>query len=935
MNDKSRSEESNNASRKVGVNQGNYNENIGGDYNQGDSHKHYYAAPEPKEINPNTPSNLNQAGSANFVGREEQLEELHQLLQQNEQVSISAIAGMGGIGKTELALQYALTYQDEYPGSLCWFSVRGENLVTQIIEFARSRLKVFPPDELNSDQAKLDYCWQNWRSETSLIVLDDVPNYGKFYREKIKPYLPPRTNKIKVLMTSRERPGANIPRIDLDVLSKANALELLESFIGKTRIEAELEQAQELCKWLGYLPLGLELVGRYIDLDGNLTIEKTLKRLERKKLEAIALLDPEQADMNAQLGVASAFDLSWGILSPEAQELGCYLSLFDSEPFKWTWVETAWIISEDEEEREDGTEDLEHLRNVQLTQRNLLKAVPENQAYQLHSLIAQYFRAKLEKGEQATELKQKFCKVVIEISQSIPHTPTIQEIEAVTIAIPHLINVAQELTEYIDNENLFWSYVGLGSFYRGQGLYNQAEQWLEQCLNSCRERLGEKHPHVATSLNNLAALYDNQGRYESAEPLYLQALELRKQLLGEQHPDVATSLNNLAALYDTQGRYESAEPLYLQALELRKQLLGEQHPHVATSLNNLAGLYESQGRYESAEPLYLQALELRKQLLGEQHPHVATSLNNLALLYDAQGRYESAEPLYLQALEQRKQLLGEKHPHVATSLNNLAALYRAQGRYESAEPLYIQALEQRKQLLGEKHPHVATSLNNLAELYDAQGRYKSAEPLYLQALELRKQLLGEQHPDVATSLNNLALLYYAQGRYESAEPLYRQALEQRKQLLGEQHPDVATSLNNLALLYYAQGRYESAEPLYRQALEQRKQLLGEQHPDVAQSLNNLAALYYAQGRYESAELLYLQALEQRKQLLGEQHPHVATSLNNLAALYYAQGKYKSAEPLYLQALEIAKSVLGENHPSTKTIQDNFTYCYDDEISPDA
>ena len=884
MNDKSRSEESNNASRKVDVKQANYNENIGEDYIQGDSHKHYYAAPEPKEINPNTPSNLNQAGSANFVGREEQLEELHQLLQQNEQVSISAIAGMGGIGKTELALQYALTYQDEYPGSLCWFSVRGQNLVTQIIEFARSRLKVFPPDELDSDQAKLDYCWQNWRSETSLIVLDDVPNYGKFYREKIKPYLTPQTNKIKVLMTSRERPGANIPRIDLDVLSEAKALELLESFIGKTRIEAELEQAQELCKWLGYLPLGLELVGRYIALDDNLTIEKTLKRLEKRKLRARALLNPEQADMNTQLGVASAFDLSWEILSPEAQELGCYLSLFDSEPFKWSWVETAWIISEDEEEREDGTEDLEHLRNVQLTQRNLLKAVPENQAYQLHSLIAQYFRAKLEKGEQTTELKQKFCKVAIKISQSIPHTPTIQEIEAVTITIPHLINVAQELTEYIDNENLIWSYLGLGSFYRGQGLYNQAERWLEQGLSCCRERLGEQHPDVATSLNNLALLYGTQGRYDEAESLFIQALELTKQLLGEQHPHVASSLNNLAALYDAQGRYESAEPLYLQALEQRKQLLGEQHPHVASSLNNLAALYESQGRYNEAEPLYLQALELRKQLLGEQHPDVATSLNNLALLYRVQGRYESAEPLYLQALELRKQLLGEQHPDVATSLNNLALLYESQGRYNEAEPLYLQALELRKQLLGEQHPHVATSLNNLALLYESQGRYNEAEPLYLQALELLKQLLGEQHPHVASSLNNLAALYRAQGRYESAEPLYRQALELYKQLLGEQHPHVATSLNNLAELYRAQGRYESAEPLY------------------------------------------LQALELYKQLLGEQHPHVATSLNNLAELYRAQGRYESAEPLYRQALEIAESVLGENHPSTKTMQDNFTYC---------
>ncbi|MEL6439431.1 MAG: NB-ARC domain-containing protein [Cyanobacteria bacterium J06621_8] len=101
-----------------------------------------------KQSSLNKPSNLNRRGSENFVGREQQLKKLHQLLQENEQVSISAIAGMGGVGKTELALQYAQSCQNEYPGSLCWFSVRGENLGTQIIEYASTYLRISVPDEL-------------------------------------------------------------------------------------------------------------------------------------------------------------------------------------------------------------------------------------------------------------------------------------------------------------------------------------------------------------------------------------------------------------------------------------------------------------------------------------------------------------------------------------------------------------------------------------------------------------------------------------------------------------------------------------------------------------------------------------------------------------------------------------------------------------------
>ena len=683
---------------------------------------------------------------ANFIGREQQLEQLHQLLQQNERVSISAIAGMGGIGKTELALQYAIAYQDYYPGSLCWFSVRGENLVTQVIEFARSCLEIFPPDELKSDKAKLDYCWQQWHSEPSLIILDDVPNYGRFYREQIRPYLPPATSKTKVLMTSRERPKKSIiPRIDLDVLSPDKALELLAFFIGKTRIEAEPELAQELCTWLGYLPLALELVGRYIDLDDNLTIEKTLQRLERSKLKARALLDPEQVDMNAQLGVASAFDLSWEVLSPEAKELGSYLSLFNSEPFDWTWVETAWIDVTEEDEREEAIEDLEYLRNVQLTQRNLLKVVPDKQAYQLHSLIAQYFRAKLEEQPEATEFKQKFCGAMIQVARSIPQTPTLEEIRDINIAIPHLSNVSTEFAEYVEDENLISLFTSLGMFYKAQGLYKSSEVWLEQCLNVCRERLGEQHLDVAASLNNLAELYREQGRYKDAEPLFVKALKLLKRI-PEQHLNVATIFNNLALLYEAQGRYEEAEPFFTQALEMREELLGEQHPDVAISLNNLAELYREQGRHDKAEPFFTQALEMREELLGEQHPNVATSLNNLALLYEAQGRYDEAEPLFIQALEMRKELLGEQHPYVARSLNNLALLYEAQGRYANAETRYVQAIEL-YQLRGEQHPDVATTLNNLAVFYFLRGRYADAKLLLLQALEINKTALGENHAE--------------------------------------------------------------------------------------------------------------------------------------------------------------------------------------------
>ena len=185
-----------------------------------------------------------------------------------------------------------------------------------------------------------------------------------------------------------------------------------------------------------------------------------------------------------------------------------------------------------------------------------------------------------------------------------------------------------------------------------------------------------------------------------------------KRLLGNEHPSVATSLNNLAGLYNSQGRYSEAEPLYRQALEMIKRLLGNEHPYVATSLNNLALLYNSQGRYSEAEPIYRQALEMRKRLLGNEHPDVAASLNNLAGLYNSQGRYSEAEPLLRQALEMMKRLLGSEHPDVATSLNNLAGLYWTQGNTDRTLEFLAQGIKVEEQNL----------LYNLAIGFDRQKR---------------------------------------------------------------------------------------------------------------------------------------------------------------------------------------------------------------------
>ncbi len=843
------------------------------------------------------PHNIPSSNTDKFVGRENELKSISQKLENNHEVVIAHIEGMGGVGKTELAIQYSQSQLENYSGGICWVDAGEQDISVQIVEFVREYLQLRLPEGFELPEL-VRWCWRNWREGKTLIVLDDVRDY-----QQIKPYLPPRASQFKVIITTRLKLDLE-SSIYLEVLDETEAIELLTGLVGSEKISQELEKGKELCHRLGYLPLALQLVGRYIK-KRQISYKEMLIRLEEKGILHRAL-DVEESDKtrtdSIKRGVKAAFELSWEELTQEAQELGCLLSLFALSPIPWILVEGV-LPERDSEDIEDARIELE---NLHLLQR-------KDDDYQLHQLIQEFFRLKQSGLNVADEQKYKFCKMIVLEAKKISYELTQSEIIASTPVIPHLAEATTLYQNWLSDDDLIRPFIGLGRYYAGQGTYIQALPWYEQCLKVAKERFGEDHPSVASSYNSLAGLYSDQGRYNEAEPLYQQALALLQKLLGEDHPDVASSINNLALLYKSQGRYEKAEPLLLQALALRQKLLGEDHPSVASSYNSLAGLYSDQGRYNEAEPLYQQALALLQKLLGEDHPRVASSYNNLAALYSDQGRYEKAEPLLLQALALRQKLLGEDHPHVASSYHNLAGLYYSQGRYEKAEPLYQQALALWQKLLGEDHPDVASSINNLALLYKSQGRYEKAEPLYQQALALRQKLLGEDHPDVASSYNNLATLYYTQGRYEKAEPLFQQALALRQKLLGEDHPDVAQSYNNLAELYRSQGRYTEGEPLYQQALALSQKLLGEDHPSVATSYNNLALFYSSQGRYTEAEPLLQQALELRQKLLGEDHPSVATSYNNLALLYYYQGRYSEAEPLFQQALELRRRLLGEEH----------------------
>lgn len=466
-----------NGDRNINVDNSNYNERIDGNFTQINIYNKTQSDRQPIGF----PQNIPTSNTNKFVGRERELESLHQKLQRNNEVAITATAveGMGGVGKTELAIQYSRSHLHlhSYPGGICWLKARDSDIGLQIVDFARTDLDLQPPDDLELPQ-KVRWCCQRWRKGNTLIVVDDVTNYSK-----ITPYLPTQSSQFKVLITTRLKLDST-DYLSLEVLSESDALKLLTELVGEEKVNEEPEKAKELCQRLGYLPLALQLVGRYV-LKRNTLFSQILKRLEEKGLDHRSLVVKDNDSTRTSditRGVKAAFELSWSELSQDAQELGCLLSLFALAPIEWSLVENM-AVEQDSEDLEDARIELEDLHLLQ-----------GGDTYQLHQLIREFLQTKLNESEHKNDYIKSFCAKLIEIAQTISHVTTSEIINSVKNAIPHLTEVGENHLDAVRNENLCSVFLGLGRFYRGQGLYTLAQPWYEQCKSEVKSRLGENHP---------------------------------------------------------------------------------------------------------------------------------------------------------------------------------------------------------------------------------------------------------------------------------------------------------------------------------------------------------------------------------------------------------------------------------------------------------
>ncbi len=832
-----------------------------------------------------------------FTGREDLLNRLHASFNNGELVQ--ALGGMGGIGKTQTALEYAHRYRREYR-YLFW--VKAHSRVELVAGFADIAVLLNLHRKDAEDQSLAVGEVKYWLESNDgwLLILDNADDLAV-----AREFIPSRGSGHIILTTRANYTGKIAVRYAIKKMEPEEGALFLLRRLGKIKVDEPLEfaslafrvQAEALSRTLDGLPLALDQAAAFIEeTSSSLGEYLNLYQAEHSGLQLVrSNLDsahPETVAVTCMLAFEKIEEVN-----PAAADLLRLCAFLEADAIpEEIFSGGKKEIGDELGSKAASSDSLLGVIN-EAGRFSLLHRDPETRTVNLHRSVQAIFREKME-----SETRRRWAERAVRTVNRVFPEVEFANWGSCGRLVQHAQSMAKLIDEYsFDFPEASRMLIQTGMYLYERAQYTEAEPLYQRAITIKEKAMGREHPSVAATLNNLAELYRAQGKYEDAEPIYKRSLTINEKALGPEHPSVAATLNNLAELYRAQCKYEDAEPLYIRSLGIKGKALGPEHPSVAATLNNLAELYRAQGKYEDAEPIYKRSLAIKGKALGPHHPFVATTLGSLAELYRAQGKYEEAEPLYKQALVIYEKALGPEHPDMAITLNNLALLYEAMGKYEEAELFYKRSLATKEKALGPNHPFVATTLGTLAELYRAQGKYEEAEPLYRRSLATKEKMLGPEHPFVATMLGNLADLYRVQGKYDEAEPLYKRSLAINEKALGSRHPSVATTLGTLAELYRAVGRYEEAEPLYKRSLVITEKTQGMEHPDVGTTLNNLAELYRAQGRYNEAEPLYKRSLVIKKKTMGPEHPDVATVLENFASLLRKIDKASEAEELESRA----------------------------------
>ncbi|KAJ6016208.1 Tetratricopeptide-like helical [Penicillium herquei] len=821
------------------------------------------------------------ARNPRFVGRQEEINRLENFMSKPSGLNKIAIHGLGGIGKTQIALELAYCIREKNPEcSIFWIPCTNYESIEQTYLNIALTLGIS-----NAEPAKAKEQVKLHLSQASagkwLLVFDNADDIEMWIKPKgntntspLKNILPYSENG-HILFTSRNRKLAvklaapnvlSVPDIDQNT-----AMEILEKSLIHLNLPYDKNAANALLEQLTFLPLAISQAAAYIN-ENDISISDYLSLLKQQEIGAAELLSEEFEDDGRYAEIQNPVITTWWISFKQIKQLDClatdYLSFMGCINPR-DIPQSILPPAPSAKKRVDAL--------------GLLKAYSfiSEHAYEKKFSLHRLVHLAMQNWMREENIIDRWvCLAAERLDELYPgHDHSNRGLWR--DYLPH----ASYLTNSEEFHRFYFKYVRftsrVGRLLQSDGRYDEANPLFARNLRVCEEALGPEHPDTLMSVSLLGSVLTQQGKYKEAEAMHRRDLEGSEKALGPEHPDTLTSVSHLGSVLAEQGKYKEAEAIHRRALEGREKALGPEHPTTLACVTNLGSVLAQQGKYKEAEAMHRRDLEGSEKALGPEHPDTLASVSHLGSVLKRQGRYKEAEAMHRRGLEGREKALGLEHPTTLASVSHLGSVLAEQGKYKEAEALHQQALKGREKALGPEHPATLTSVSNLGSMLAQQGKYKEAEAMYRRALKGSEKALGPEHPDTLASMSNLGSMLAEQGKYKEAEAMHRRDLEGSEKALGPEHPDTLTSVSYLGSVLAEQGKYKEVEAMYRRALEGREKALGPEHPDTLISVSHLGSVLAEQGKYKEAEAMHRRALEGREKALGPEHPATLASVHNL------------------------------------------------------
>lgn len=750
--------------------------------------------------------------NVDFTGRDKELRQLETSLKQGRFCTITNV-GMGGVGKTQLALEYAYRHQTEYE-MVYWIRSETEEMIKTDYRMLGQEMGI-SEDFLKDDLIIATIRGELEKRQRWLVVYDNAES-----AELLAAATPQRGG--HVIITSRSPHWTNA--VNIDVFSENEALTYLQKISGVTGQDAQLKS---LAKELGYLPLALTQAGAYIRRQ-QIDVATYQRLFSAKKMDLLS-----KHERGYPGTVATAWQLSFEKITQEDPNAVKLLHICshlapDNIPEE---VLSSWLKEKNKQTVGlDFQNALSILENYALIHQKVEQSKGEHiKSVSIHRLIQAVSRDKCPKNEAHAAIQ---IGVTVLAKQFHGEAGTKKEFETAGTLVTH----AQAIVAHAETNKLLNERVGhlsneIGAFQQVTGDGKSALATFQNTIKIKTAVHGtEKHIDVISTYSNIGLIYCQQGNFPKAKEALAKATYADPSSLGEQGQDeTAKALNNLGLVYQRGGELEKAKTMFERTFKIAVALKTKESNRIlAAACGNLGSVLKELGDLYNGKRFIEKAIQLYTTYYQtENHLDVAEGFNNLGAILKEEGDLEGAKKAIEKAIDLYKAILKtDKHERLSGCYNNLGLVQMEVGNNDIAKKMFNMSLDIDLTTY-KRADHINTGLtySNLGLVFLREENYTEAGKFFEKALPICKKHLGAAPNIVIGDIQHgLGMVKEAQNDLQGAKRMFEESLKIKQFIFKEPHPSLAITYMLLGTLDHKLKNYTEAGAHLKNAQEMYTQL---------------------------------------------------------------------------------------------------------------